>query len=183
MSDIDQQPTEDLSGREAAEKIHAIAKEMRICMLGTYPDGGTAAVFRPMGVQTVDPDGSLWLLSSTQSDKNAHIARDPNVVLTCQNDGDAQYLVISGRATIHTDPATIERHWTMLANNWFDGKDDPRVSVIQVRPFEGHYWESRDGRIVATAKMLIGALGIDTGDDGGVEGDLDVRTGGLAPAH
>jgi len=175
MADIDQQPHAHLAGPSAQAKIHELGKTMRSCMFGTNvthfpPD------FRPMALQAVEPDGSVWVLSSSESGKNRDIERDPNVVLTFQNDDKSTYMSLSGRAAIHTDRATIDKYWTSLANAWFDGKDDPRVTVISLTPQEGHYWETTSGKVVAMTKMVLGAVtGGAVRDDGGVDGDLMVH--------
>ena len=177
MADIDHQPRQDLSGADAGQKIREIAKDTRTCMFQTGLDSFPGDT-RPMSIQEVDEDGTFWFLSSTESEKNRDIARDPRVVLTCQNEGKMAYLAVSGRASIHTDPATIDRYWTAFADAWFEGQDDPRVSVIQVVPTDGHYWETKDGKIVAFAKMSFAALTGANVDDGGVSGDLAPRQPG-----
>ena len=174
MADIDNQPKQDLSGAAARNKIHELGKDVRTCMFGSQAKGMDAD-FRPMAIQAVEEDGSVWFLSSSASDKNADLARDGRVVLTFQDDSASKYMVLSGRATLHTDKATIDKYWTAFANNWFDGKDDPRVTVIGFHPMAGHYWETDSGKIVAMAKMVIGAVtGGAVSDDGGIDGELRV---------
>lgn len=89
-----------------------------------------------------------------------------------QNDSKSQYLSLAGHADVHTDEATIDRYWSSFANAWFQGKHDPRVTIIGVRPTSGHYWDTQHGTAVAMVKMSFAALtGADV-DDGGVEGAL-----------
>lgn len=171
MADMDQQPREDLSGAEARKKIHEIGKNARMCMFATdvtqYPGD-----VRPMAIQKVEEDGSFWFLSSSQSEKNRDIAKDKRVVLTIQNDDKYDYLAVSGTATVHTDRATIDKYWTSFANAWFEGKDDPRITVIRVTPDDGHYWQSESGKIVSFIKMSFSAVTGSKTSDGGVDGDL-----------
>jgi general stress protein 26 len=175
MADIDHQPKANLQGAQAQAKIHELGKGMRSCMFGTNTDNFPPDI-RPMALQAIEPDGSVWLLSSSESDKNAAIARDPKVVMTFQNDDKSTYMSLAGRAAIHTDRETIDKYWTAFANNWFDGKDDPRVTVISLTPIEGKYWETQSGKVVAMTKMILGAMtGGAISDDGGVEGSLRVQ--------
>ncbi|MET4575816.1 pyridoxamine 5'-phosphate oxidase family protein [Ottowia thiooxydans] len=171
MADMDNQPQQDLSGLEAGKKIREIAKDTGTCMFQTGFDAFPGDT-RPMAIQEVDESGTFWFLSSTESEKNRDIAHDPRVVLTCQNEGKKEYLAVTGHATIHTDRASIDKYWTSFANAWFEGKDDPRVSVIKVVPSDGHYWETKNGKIIAFAKMSFAALTGSKMDDGGVSGDL-----------
>lgn len=172
MADIDNQPRGDLAGTHAADKLKDLADNCRTCLFRanptTFPSETT-----PMSVQQVDDDGTLWFISSTDSERNRAIARDPRVELTFQNESRYEYLTLHGNARIHTDRATIEAHWTRIADAWFDnGKDDPRASVIAVRPVGGHYWETQSGKMVAFVKMSHAALtGADV-DDGGRDGEL-----------
>jgi general stress protein 26 len=172
MADIDRQPHADLSGAAALDKLTEIAKNARMCMFATRL-GQVPPDLRPMALQTVGDDGAIHFLSSTESDKNRDIAADPRVMLSFQNDDKSEYMVLDGDATVLTDRASIDEHWTALANAWFEGKDDPRVSVIRVRPRMGHYWDTQDGKIVQMAKMAFAAV---TGrsSDGGVDGSLRV---------
>lgn len=171
MADIDHQPRHDLAGAEAGQKIKDIAGDARMCMFSTdltqFP-GDT----RPMAIQEVDDDGTVWFISSSESEKNRDIARGPRVVLTFQNDDKSSYLSLSGKASVHTDKATIDKYWTAFAKAWFDGKDDPRVTVISVKPERGHYWETKSGKVIAMAKMTLTAITGSKMDDGGVDGEL-----------
>jgi general stress protein 26 len=82
--------------------------------------------------------------------------------------------VLSGKATIHTDKALIDKYWTNFANAWFEGKEDPTVSIISVAPDESDYWDTQDGKIVSFIKMSFMALTRKKSDDGGIEGSLEV---------
>jgi len=170
MADMDNQPKHDLHGMPAAQKVKAIAEGAGVAMLITEPSRFPCDA-RPMALQTVTDDGCCWFLSSTQSDKNRDIASDPRVCLIFSDTSTYSYLHVSGQATIHTDRESVSAHWSALANAWFDGKDDPRVSVIRVQPEQGRYWETKSGKVVAGIKMALSALGADV-DDGGVEGKL-----------
>lgn len=171
MADINAQPTDNLTGTAAAAKIQEIAQATRTCMfhtgLGQFPGDS-----RPMALQTVEEDGSCWFLSASNSEKNRDIAADPRVILSFQNESKMAYLSLSGHARIHTDRATIDRYWSAFAEAWFDGKDDPRLTVIHVSPSAGQYWETQNGKILAFAKMTWAALTKSEVDDGGVAGSL-----------
>ncbi len=172
MADIDQQPSRDLAGNAAAEKLKAIAEGCRTCLFTSDPTGFPADT-TPMSVQDVDPDGTIWFISSTESQRNNNIADDPRVALSFQNEGKYEYLTLHGTARIHRDSATIDAHWTKLADAWFEGgKQDSRVSILSVTPDGGHYWETKAGKLVAFVKMSFAALTGAEVDDGGRDGRL-----------
>ena len=68
---------------------------------------------------------------------------------------------------------TVLTEQTKFADAWFEGgQNDPRVSVLSVRPTGGHYWETQAGKLVAFAKMSFAALTGARVDDGGRDGSL-----------
>ena len=173
MADIDNQPRKDLSSTEAIEKIKEIATAANICMfhtaVGNFPDHAT-----PMAIQGVCTKGNLYFLSSSDNEKNVDIQKDDRVMLSFMNSGKYEYLTIYGHASIHKDNELIEKYWTKMAEVWFEGKDDPKLTVIRVTPFDGHYWETKNGKIVTGLKMLFAAITGAKTEDGGIEGDLKV---------
>jgi general stress protein 26 len=75
-------------------------------------------------------------------------------------------------ATLSKDQQKIEELWEPILKTWFtEGKDDPRITVIEVKPIDGYYWDTKHSQIVAFAKQMIGAAIGKTLDDS-IEGDL-----------
>lgn len=165
-------PTEDLAGKEAIEKIKSIAESAGTCFFSTNLKVETNT--RPMALQEVDDDGNLWFLSDVTSQKNRDIENDPIVELYFMNNSKYEYIFFKAKATISRDKALIEKYWTNFANAWFDGKDDPNVSVIKVSPTDGYYYETKENKIIAMSKMLFAAATGSKIEDGGVEGNLYV---------
>jgi hypothetical protein len=59
-----------------------------------------------------------------------------------------------------------------MVKAWFpEGKNDPDLTVICVEPEKVHYWDTRDNKRVALAKVLIGSVA-GRSLEAGVEGDL-----------
>ena len=173
MNSNEQSPRQDLQNEEAIKKLKEIAESAGTCMFGTnlfkFPQSA-----RPMALQEVDETGRLWFISSTESHKNTEIENDNRVSLIFQNNGSYKFLTVSGYAQIHTDKPTIEKYWTSFANAWFDGKDDPTVSIISVDPVDCNYWDTKDGKIISFIKMSFMAITGAKGDDNGIEGKLAV---------
>lgn len=173
MHSNEQSPRKDLTNQEAVEKLKEMAEKAGTCMFCTnfsqFPHTS-----RPMALQEVDETGKLWFISSTESDKNIEIENDNRVTLYFQNSGTYQFLAVSGYAQIHTDKPTIEKYWTSFASAWFNGKDDPTVSIISVDPVDSDYWDTKDGKIISFIKMSFIAITGSKGDDNGIEGKLTV---------
>jgi general stress protein 26 len=174
MDSINQQQPEanreDLRGEDAVRKIRELIKSSPTCFFCTQENGTS----RPMSVQKVDDDGSLWFLSARDSHKNEELGQDSNVKLYFQGSSHSNFLEMTGRGIISTDRKRIEKLWQPIMATWFTGgKDDPRITVIQVIPTDGYYWTTKHGQVIAFAKMAICALLGKTLDDS-IEGRLKV---------
>ncbi len=166
-----QSPKQDLVGKNAIDKIKELAEPARICFFTTKSQDGESHS-RPMSLQEVDENGVIWFLSSIDSLKDQEIKNDDYVELYFMNHSSYEYTFIKGQASVSQDKALIEKYWNSFANAWFDGKDDPQISVIGVKAQDGYYYETKENKVIAQAKMLFAAVtGLKT-EDGGIEGEL-----------
>jgi general stress protein 26 len=178
MDSINRQQPEDnyeaLSGTEAGKKIKELSGKDSTCFLCTKSTDGQLFNTRPMSVQKVDDSGTFWFLSADDSHKNAEIQNDDHVQLLFKGSDHSDFLSVSGVATISKDQRLIDELWEPLLKTWFtEGKDDPRITVIQVQTQDGYYWDTKHGNAVAFAKMAVGAVIGKTLDDS-IEGELTV---------
>ncbi len=166
--------TENLSQKEGIIKLKELSEAARTCMFCTELDN-TPITSRPMSLQETDEDGNLWFISSAASNKNFEIGEDSRVQLFFMNSGDYEYLSVYGKAFIYKDKSTIEDKWSPLANAWFEGKDDPRVTIIRVAPEQSYYWDTKAGKVVSFLSFVASAVtGGTTNNDDGVEGEIKV---------
>lgn len=167
-----QSPQKDLSGPQAIETIKKLTEKAGVCFFVT--NIGKDAHSIPMSLQEVDEAGTLWFISSSESTHNQNLEKDPTAQLYFLNNGSYEYVSITGTATISKDKALIEKYYSHFADAWFDGKDDPRITVIGVKPDDGYYYETKDNKVFAIAKMAFAAVTGAKIEDGGVEGGLSV---------
>ncbi len=177
MDSINQQQEEenhaDLQSKEAIDKIKALVKSAETCFFCTELKENQPFNTRPMAVQKVDDEGTLWFLSSNDSHKNEELHKNPVVQLLFQGDPHTDFLSLSGKAYISKDKEKMKELWEPLIKTWFTGGvDDPRISVISVVPDDGYYWDTKHGKYVAFVKMAIGAVLGKTMDDS-IEGNLN----------
>ena len=165
---------ENIYDAEAIKKLKEIAEGARICFFTTNINAELPQS-APMAIQRVCDKGNLWFISSKESTRNHQILANNKVYLHFANTGSSEYIFLLGEATIHDDKATIEENWTPFAKAWFEGKDDPRVSIIKVKPTEAFYWDDKDNRFFSMGKRLSNAFLNTDFDDGGVEGELKVN--------
>jgi general stress protein 26 len=167
---------ENLFNTKAVEKLKELSEKAKICMFITKLNDKSPLNSRPMGLQECDKEGNLWFLSNKESGKNMQIENDNEVQLYFMNNGDHEYLTIKGQAFIYLDKATIEDKWSVVAEAWFDGKDDPDVSVIRVTPSEVYYWDTKFGKFVSMINFIsVIIAGKNTDNSDGVEGKLQIH--------
>jgi general stress protein 26 len=82
-------------------------------------------------------------------------------------------LVVNGEAEIILDKTKIEELWTPVAKIWFkEGKDDPTISVIKVKPTTAYYWD-RDGdrmiNLLKIATSVVTGTNLITGKEGTIK--------------
>jgi general stress protein 26 len=176
MDSINQQQPEqnrkDLDGADAVAKVKELIEKTKTCFFCTASRAAGSTGARPMSVQQVDEAGNLWFLSADDSHKNEELARDRSVTLYFQGSAHSDFLMLSGAASVSRDEVKIKELWEPIVKTWFtEGVDDPRITVIKVVPAEGYYWDTKHGKVVAGAKMLIGAAIGQTLDDS-IEGRL-----------
>lgn len=162
---------DDLQGPEAIKRIKEMA-EGHTCFFCTTLGAKSSSGARPMSVLQVDEQGSLWFLSSKDSVKNQELKSDSEVKLFFQGSEHSDFLELHGQALLSTNRAKIEELWKPIIKTWFtEGIDDPRITVIQVIPSGGYYWDTQHNRAIAGMKMLFGAAVGKTFDDS-IEGTL-----------
>ncbi|MFB9080832.1 pyridoxamine 5'-phosphate oxidase family protein [Flavobacterium procerum] len=160
----------DLTDEFAAAKIKDLAENIKTCMFCTYREDNRLQS-RPMSVQEIDEEGQLWFLSDRNSGQNAEITLNPTVELFFSEPHD-KFLTLHGSASISYDRKTIEKLWNPVVKIWMPGGiDDPNLSVIKVIPEDGYYWNNKNGKMVAIAKMAAAFVTGHTMDDG-IEGNL-----------
>lgn len=163
---------EDLYAKAAIAKIKELVNKNSTCFFNTLVASGQNVSTRPMSVQRVDDWGDLLFLSANDSHKNQHIQENPKVQLLFQGSQYSDFLSLLGEASISSDKALIQELWNPMLKAWFTGGvDDPRITVIRVKPTEGYYWDNKHGNAVAFIKTAIGAALGKTMDDS-IEGHL-----------
>ena len=162
---------QNLAGTDALNKLKDLAEG--ICMFTTFTENRPVPS-RPMALQGVDDNGTLYFFSAASSNKNKELTADPAVQLFFSKESASEYLSLYGTATVSRDRQKVEEYWTPLAKTWFQGgKDDPDLTVIAVQPETCYYWDTKNNRMVSWLKIAASLVTGKTMDDG-VEGKLAV---------
>ncbi|MDF3063782.1 MAG: pyridoxamine 5-phosphate oxidase [Microvirga sp.] len=141
-----------------AQKLFDLIKDLRICMMTTAePDHSLHS--RPMYSMAPDENGRLWFFTKLQSPKVVEISKDRQVNLAYSDPDSQHYVSISGVAEVVREKATIDEKWSEGLRAWFpDGKDDPSIALIRVKPIRGEYWDSPSSTFVQLYGSVKAAL-------------------------
>ena len=163
---------ENLNNNEAKEKLKELAEGIDFCLMATNL-GANPSHAIPMSTKEVCDQGNIWFLSHKNSQHNENIVANPNTELYYGKPGAMEFLTVFGEASISTDRAMIDKLYGKSDDTWFDGIDDPNVTVIKVTPKDAHYWEPKSNALVSLVKMGVGYV---TGkkQEIGDEGDLKI---------
>jgi general stress protein 26 len=163
--------TQDLQRTAAIEKIQELIDAANVCLFATELTKAPISV-RPMSTSKADDQGYIWFFSKNDSDKNQHIQQNDQVQLLYSNNSSSEYLSIYGHAEIVRDKNKIAELWTPIAKAWFtEGKEDPSITLLKITPKEGHYWDTKNGKMISLIKIVASVVTGKTSDNG-IEGKV-----------
>lgn len=164
--------TENKYNKEAQKKVTELAKNIKVAMMTTNLGKAPLSAI-PMTTSKVDNNGNIWFLSSKQSDHNKDIAKDAKVQLLYSDPSSMEFLSAYGTAEISTDKNILKDLYSKMADNWFNGVDDPNLTAIKIIPENAYYWDTKSSKLVSIFKMGVAAA---TGSEQeiGKKGNLDL---------
>lgn len=152
-------------------KFVELVRGERTCMLTTVAADG-AIHSRPMAIQQVDDDATMWFMAYSDSAKLDQIAAHPQVNVTFGG-GDA-WVSASGTATLVDDDAKKRELWNPFTEAWFRCEpEDPQVALIRVDPSGGEYWDSpsKPAQLFGVLQVLLTKTRPADGDNAKLELD------------
>lgn len=161
-----------LNKEESLKKMRELVDDIKIAMMVTGFDRKPFNAI-PMRAKKVDEQGNIYFLSLKNSEHNLDLEKSGKVQLLFSDNSDMEFLSLYGSGKVTTDQALINDLYSSTSDNWFEGKDDPNITVIKVAPEEAYYWDTKSNKYVSLLKMGIGAV---TGDkmDIGEKGKLNL---------
>ena len=154
-----------MTKKEKLESLWDKVKDIRIAMMTTTEADGSLRS-RPMYTQEADTfAGDLWFFTRDDSGKIREITHDAQVNLGYADPDDQTYVSVSGRAQVVDDKAKEKELWSPALKAWFDGLDDPHLTLIRVDADEAEYWDGADNKVVQLFKMAKAAVTGERSDD------------------
>lgn len=116
------------------DKVHA-------GMLGVAGSGA----MQPMAPELDRATKTIWFFTRKDSDLAQAASRSGTggVFVLVGKDHD-YHACLSGSLEERLDPAIRDRFWSSVVEAWFDGKDDPQMTMLAMRLERGHVWVSTD---------------------------------------
>lgn len=125
--------------------VTKIMKKLDLCMLTTV-DGRGIPDARPMSNnREVEYEGTSYFFTTTDTAMVKHIRKNDHVILSFISDKMFRklFLSVSGKASLITDRAEMEKHWSKDISLWFkDGLDTKGLVMIQVEASVIKGWEN-----------------------------------------
>lgn len=129
-------------------------KDIKFCML-TSLDSDGALHSRPMTLQQVAFDGTLWFFAGLSTGVSGEIAERPQVNVSFSDPGDHQFVSASGKARLVQDAAKKETLWNPTYKMWFPGGvADPELVLVAVDIENAEYWDSSNGMVTVLFGMI-----------------------------
>ena len=137
------------------EKLIEMVKDVRTCMLITHEKNAENLSGRPMGINQIDADGTMWFFTKESSHKVDEIEESKKVSIAITDESSNNYLMIHGVGNLSKDKHTMKKLWSPLMKVWFPlGLDDPDMVLIKVTPKEVNYWDSSSSKMIVLFNML-----------------------------
>lgn len=145
--------TENLSDKEAIEKMKEMVNNIKIAILLTS-SGALPLGANPMSTRKIEEDGSIWFLSSLNSDHYKNIRSNKWVQLIYSHPEKMQFLSIYGKANIRDHQNKLKELYTKEDDLWFDGIDDTELIAIKVVPESVFYWDKKQNKLIELIQKI-----------------------------
>ncbi len=113
---------------------------------------------RPMTAQIeADEGGPIWFFTSADSEMVAKIDRGQGgrAMAHFVSKGHDVWATLHGSLSTTTDRTMIDRLWNPFIAAWYEGKDDPKITLIRLDTETAEIWIDASS-MIAGIKMLIG---------------------------
>ncbi len=157
--------TPEETGTEFIAKVKSILEHVGICMVCTQGKNGDIES-RPMILQSVDPDGSLWFFFGRDTFRMNQVEPSPHVTVVAQDSKGQKCVELRGPGKIIDEKDRLQPMWKLDHGAWFPGGlDDPQLALFRVEVREAAYWEWKAGLVATTLKRLEAILtGVEPAD-------------------
>ena len=139
---------------ELEAKFWKALKSDRTLMLGLT--GVEEGHSQPMTAQIEgDEGGPIWIFSAKGVDLVQAAGTGHRAMAHFASKDHDLFATVHGRLVPDNDRDMIERLWNPFVAAWFDGKDDPKVTLLRFDPDHAEVWLNEHS-LLTGVKMLLG---------------------------
>lgn len=139
-------------------ELAKLIQTFHTAMLVTMREDGKH-VSRPMSPLGGDEfHGQLWFSAERHSDSISEIQKHPQVNVAFMDEAGSRYVSASGRATQVDDQAKKDELWSPVMKAFFEGKDDPNLTLIRVDVDSAEYWSGPSTMVGKAAYFIKSAV-------------------------
>lgn len=137
-----------------ASEMWEYLQNIPVAMMATQDEGKIRA--RPMHNVQKEFSGKLWFFTDVTAAKTEEIATSQQVCLSYEDTHKQLYISVSGTANTIRDPTLINELWNPMVAAWFaEGKNDPRIALVEVDVHQAEVWDAKRNRVNQLFKMAI----------------------------
>ncbi len=144
--------------REIESKFWSALDDSPFVMLGADATGQSGPM--PMTAVFDDSDckaGRLWFFTSTDNDLAQQIGNSGAAVAAYSSKDNGLFASIRGTLVKDRDRDVIDRLWSPMIAEWYQGKDDPKLALLRFEKLEAKIWLSDIGGLLKPAfNKLLG---------------------------
>jgi general stress protein 26 len=144
--------------REIEEKFWKALKGSPFIMLGI--DGARDGATQPMTANFEDQDreeGVLWIFTANDHDLTRALGQSNRAIASYSAKGHDLFASLRGTLRIDNDRATIDRLWSPIIAEWYEGKDDPKMALVRFDVEDAKIWLSDvEGFLKPAFNKLLG---------------------------
>ena len=144
--------------QEIEEKFWEALKDSPFLMLGV--EGARDGATQPMTANFEDEDreaGVLWIFTAKDHDFTRAMGQSNQGIAAYSAKGHGLFASLRGTLRIDNDPTTIDRLWSPIVAEWYEGKDDPKMALVRFDVEDAKIWLSDvEGFLKPAFNKLLG---------------------------
>jgi len=103
----------------------------------------TGQHMQPMAPMAAREENRVWFFTRKDSDL-VRAAGSGKAHMCLVSDDQDYHACISGTLVENRSPQHVERFWSPVVGAWFEGKDDPDMTMLELVPDHAAVWASSD---------------------------------------
>lgn len=140
------------------ERLNGMIDAVEIAMLTSLGEDGSLHS-RPMTVQSVQDDGTVWFFTSAGASATYESEENCRVNVSYVDAKRSIFISISGTASVSDDREKMERLWDPRLSAWFPkGLEDPEMRLLCVAIDRAEYWDVAQNALALLAGVARKAI-------------------------